>query len=74
MNTHRQCLLQRDGALQTSWIPSTHAQRGRTIDLKEDGGWSRGWLVVEAWDPPMPSKVIVERERDFARHRQATDI
>jgi hypothetical protein len=74
MTTHNQCVLQRAGATQVSWIPSTRAHVGKAVDLKDDGAWSRGWRVMRVYDPALPSETVEARERDFTRHRSATDI
>lgn len=75
--TMTQCRLERPTAtgieVQVSWIESEFASEGRSVDLKEDGEWSRGWKVVHVGST-QDAKVVQARERDFARHRQATDV
>lgn len=74
MRTHTQCKLNRNGAMQVAWIPSEHATVGAVLKIKESTGWEEGWSVVEVWPPPLPSKIVEERERDYRNHRKATDI
>jgi hypothetical protein len=72
--TVKQCTLERNGARQVSWIPSERAIQDGLVDLKEDGKWSRGWTVLEAFGTELDATVIQERGRDFKNHRKATDV
>ena len=77
MTTHTQVHLEhvQTGARQTTWVPSTFAEIGRVLRLKDRGEWSNGWRVQAAFvEAPTLSAVIAERERDFRTHRRATDI
>jgi len=72
-----QCRLERATAtgveVQVSWIESRFASEGRAVDLKEGGEWSRGWKVAHVGST-QDASVVQARERDFAKHRQATDV
>jgi hypothetical protein len=72
--TYTQCRLVKNGSTQVSWIPSTFAQPGRIVDLKEDGMWTKGWEVLEVFPGTQPNKVVEDRARDHINHRKATDI
>lgn len=73
---HVQCKLRHtNGGQQVVWLPQENARKGNYVRIKENGKWTDGWLVVEAYTlSPMPSEVIQERGRDFKNHRKATDI
>lgn len=79
MDTHTQCKLElrdQDGArLLVTWLPSKFAKRGMFLNMKHKvtGEWENGWEVLETW-ATKPSKWILERERDWMKHREATDI
>jgi hypothetical protein len=74
MEMHRQCVLDRNGATQVSWIPASFADEGRYLRLKEDGKWTDGWRVTKAFPADVPSAVIAKNERNFVNHRKATDV
>jgi hypothetical protein len=70
-----QCSLTTGILWQTSWIPKEFAVKGRKIDLKEGAEWSRGWVVVEAYDKvELDHKTLLERSQDYKRTRKASDI
>ena len=74
-NTHMHCVLRnREGATQTSFIPSKFAQVGRFLKLKEGETWTNGLEVIEAFEPMIPSAIVEERSRDYRSHRKATDV
>jgi hypothetical protein len=75
MSTHSQCLLNRLGAQQTSWIPTKFAVQGRYVKLKDDDGeWTDGWRVERVFGGAVPSEVIAKNERNYKSHRKATDV
>lgn len=48
---YRQVRMRRDdGAVDTAWIPSGFARAGRSIQIRVDGEWQRGWRVEEAYE------------------------
>jgi hypothetical protein len=73
-NTHKQCRLEREGAIQVTWIPTEFATDNRVIDLKSNGEWVRGWKVTNVFQAEMDSEVIQDRARDHVSHRKATDV
>ena len=74
---YRQCLLARkipEGEVrQYSWIPEPFCVKGKTLKLKEDGVWTDGWKVLEAWEPK-PAEWVEAHERDYTKNRKASDI
>ncbi len=74
MSTHSQCLLNRIGAQQVSWIPTKFAVQGRYVKLKDEGEWTDGWRVERVFGGAVPSEVIAANERNYKSHRKATDV
>jgi hypothetical protein len=74
VQTHKQVKLHRNNERDTRWIPSEFAHEGRTVDLKNGGEWSRGWIVKEVFDPAVESKYIQEQSQNYKNHRKATDV
>lgn len=72
--TLRQCMLERNGSRQVSWIPSENARFRNTVRLKEDGKWTEGWNIIEVYDGELSAEVVQARSRDFKNHRKATDV
>lgn len=80
---YKQCLMCREtpeGAAiveyHTAWIPEQFAQTDKIIDLKdagEDGGWSRGWKVINVYGRAA-EEYVIEHERDYKHQRKASDI
>ena len=56
-----------------SWIPAKFARKGRFIKLKENGGWSDGWQIIEVFGT-IEEKTLREQERDYLHQREASDI
>ena len=76
MNTMMHAVLKRGDETQVSFIPSQFAQEGRYLKLKNrsNGSWEDGWRVAKAYPPLISADIVVERERDYANHRKATDV
>ena len=74
MTTHTQCVLERNGSTQVSWIETKFATEGRYLELKENGEWVNGWRVKEVYSGTQDSNLIQERSADYRKHRQATDV
>lgn len=70
MTTHRQCTLTSGTHKQVAWIEAKHARVGLNVKLKTDDSW---WVVDEVYGE-LPSKVVQERGRDHAKHRESTDV
>ena len=60
---YRQCLLQRDGSRQTSWIPEKFAILGNVIRLKDGDVWDDGWTVVEVGSDRKPWEKILDHRK-----------
>lgn len=72
--THTQCKLRRLGTEQVTWLPTKFARKGKVVKLKgEDGTWTDGWEVTEVWEV-RSSEEVRERERDYLKQREASDI
>jgi len=70
---HRQCKLTQGNKVIFSWIPTKYAVVGKVLDLKdEDGNWTEGWVVAEAWAIDKSSDVLA-REDLWRQHRHGTD-
>lgn len=80
---HTQCRLVRElghneRMITVSWIPTKYAVVGRRVELaqgdrRSDQTWSPEW-VVDSVGNTYPSKIMLARERDYLKHRKATDI
>ncbi len=75
---YRQCILRRKTATgheqTTSWIPEPFCVVNKVLKLKNEAGeWTNGWVVLEASDPK-PAEWVEGHERDYKKHRKATDI
>lgn len=68
--TYTQCKLARGAKQQVAWIPTHGAKVGNEVELKTDGQF---WLVIDTYDT-LPAESIKENERNYTRHREATDI
>jgi hypothetical protein len=53
---------------QVSFIPKQFATQGRRLRLHDEEGWS----VAEVWGD-RPAADVLAHERDYMKHRQATD-
>ncbi len=71
---YRQCKLQKDNRIQTSYIPHEFAIKGDTLKLKNDAGeWEDGWVVKEAYSK-VESQYVEAYENVWRKHRKVTDI
>jgi len=79
---HTQCLLTRTSksarwrvAVQTSWIPSKLAVKGKFLKIKNlvTGRWSDGWKVAEVYAVHL-TEAVEDRSQDYKRTRKASDI
>lgn len=66
---YRQCKLNRNGSIQTAWIPEKFAKRGKYLRIKQDDGW----LVEEVYGR-QPEDWVISKSQDYKVHRDATDI
>lgn len=72
---HKQCTLVRGGRdTEKAFISAEHAIPGKYVRIKQDGEWTNGWLVAEAFEPALPSDLVQARSGDYRNHRKATDI
>lgn len=73
MNYHRQCILKKGTTTTVSWIPLEFAEKGKIVDLKNDGIWEKGW-TVEAAGTTLPTHFVIDRSQEYKKHRTRTDI
>lgn len=77
MTTMTQCRLERpeghSTAVQIAWIDSEFAKRGKIVKIKTGDEWDDGWKVVKVGST-QDAKIVADRERDFKKHRSATDV
>lgn len=72
-----QCLLEtadstpQDHTRTVTWLPFKFAKVGKTISMK-DKEW-RDWRVLSA-GPPVEAEIVEDRERDYLKHREFSDI
>lgn len=66
---YTQCLLKRNGSYKVAWIPSTFAKIGKYIKINELDGWQ----VIQMWSTHS-EEMVLEYERDYAHHREQTDV
>lgn len=71
--TYTQCELRKKELVQVSWIPSEYAELFKTLDLKEDEIWSKGWVVTKVFGTK-PKDVIEHQSIQYRLHRKTTDI
>jgi len=72
--TYRQCLVRRGAVQQTTWIPSEFAVTGGVVKLQDEGVWTDGWLVVEAYGPEVDRETALAQSRFWKIQREASDI
>jgi len=70
---HIQCTLTNGMTHQISWIPEKYAKEGKFLKLKNFGEWTDGWEVVSCGLKKL-SADIVDREHDYKRMKDVTDI
>ena len=71
---HCQCYLRKGPVATTAWIPEEFAVIGRPIKLRKRGGeWDDGWVVEEVGARRLSTEVA-DREQDWKKQRQASDI
>jgi hypothetical protein len=81
-DTHLQVNLVKGSKRYTCWVPSQNVKMGSILELEEvrlnekgleekyyDGGW-----IVTGVGKELPSHYVLERERDYKRTRNASDI
>lgn len=74
MTNHTQCTMRKAAVVQISWIPSEKAVEGKFLKLRDRGGeWEDGWEVIHV-GTTMPTKSVMERQDDYKRTREASDI
>lgn len=56
-----------------SWIPLEFAEKGKIVNLKNDGVWDNGW-VVDAIGTKLPTHFVIDRSQEYKKHRKRTDI
>jgi hypothetical protein len=56
-----------------TWLPEKKAQIGKWLKLKIDGAWENHWLVCETWEKK-EARFVEDKERDFKKQREASDI
>ena len=72
--THTQCFLRRvNGSVQTSWIPTKYAKKGRFLRLREGNAWENGWEVVETYATQL-TKDVQASSQDYRHQREVSDI
>ena len=59
-----------------SWIPAHVALRGARVRLKgsDMSAWSEGWRVDSVAEPGLAYKYLADRERDYVKQRDGSDI
>lgn len=74
----KQCTLKKrtasGNAYTVSWIPSSYAQKGRAIDVKENNVWLRGWMVSEVYKLTKKSREVMKDRDNYKNQRKASDI
>ena len=74
---YRQCTLRKRPSPATcveyvSFIPSSYANRGAVLKVKQpDGAWDDGWVVAHV-GVGLAASDLPDAHRDIRRHRQAT--
>ncbi len=70
-----QCKMQKGNTTTVSWIPEKHSVLNHIVKLKQDNGtWDDGWKVIEVGSLPVEEKAALDRERDYTKQRDASDI
>lgn len=70
---YAQCILTKGTKKTTSWLPMKFAKTGKVLKLKDDGTWDDGWTVTEV-GTIQDFSYVKEKERDFTKQREASDI
>lgn len=73
MNYHRQCILKKGTTITVSWIPEEFAEKGKEVDLKNEGVWEKGWVVSEV-GTRLPTHFVIDRSQDYSKFKTRTDI
>jgi len=69
MQTHTQCRMRRGDVHTVAWIPSRFAVVGKYLKLRGENGW-----LVESAGHTLPTRYVVDHERDYLTQREASDI
>jgi hypothetical protein len=72
--TYFQCKLVKGNKHTTSWIPKIFAHTGLYLQLKMNGEWEDGWLVISVGDIELNHETLMSRSQDYMHTRKASDI
>jgi hypothetical protein len=73
----KQCILERDGFQQYSWIPFRGALVGAVVQIKERSKgkqWESGWKVVQVFNSTVTKEFIDSHGDDYRHQREVSDI
>ena len=71
---YAQCVLKRKNRTMTSWLPMKFSVAGKVLKLKDENDtWEDGWIVAEV-GKVLDYDSVREKERDFTKQREASDI
>lgn len=73
MSNHVQCKIERNKEYDTCWLPEKFGHVGMIIELKKDGEWEGGWMVVEVYDK-LPTEMVEKHKNDYRSQRKVSDI
>jgi len=71
---YRQCALKSDNATTIAWLNDEGALKlGNKVTFKDvdDKQW---WTITFVGETRMPEKIALARERQYLKHRKASDI
>lgn len=71
---YKQCRLQKDRELLTTWIPAKFAKQGKQLKAKIDGVWTEGWTVDKAFDLTLTQQELDLISWQYRHTREVTDI
>lgn len=67
---YKQCLMEKNGAVTTAWIPEKFAVLNKFLKLEDVDGWK----VKEVYSVSASESVVNDNSRDHLRTRKASDI
>jgi hypothetical protein len=73
---YRQCHLvrpcERGEMRQLSWIPEKFAVTGKSLRLRDEGGWQDGWIVRSVGPYRVADEDLPDPHSDIRGHRKRT--
>lgn len=72
-NTYTQCKLRKNSIKMITWIPTELAIKGNKVNLKEQGEWSKNWIIEEVWTM-MDAETVEKNKDEYRYHRKKIDI